>query len=47
MSMECNVYSMGVRLTLLRKRLEEEQLTPHEKEEIQELIEEIERELEV
>ena len=47
MSMECTVYSMGMRLTLLRKRLEEEQLNPDEKAEIQEQIEEIERQLEV
>jgi hypothetical protein len=38
---------MGMRLTLLRKRLEEEQLNPDEKAEIQEQIEEIERQLEV
>jgi hypothetical protein len=38
---------MGMRLTLLRKRLEEEQLNPDERAEIQESIEEIERQLEV
>ena len=46
MPMECSVYGKGVQLTLLHRRLRTEVLTPDQKRELMEAIEELERELE-
>ena len=45
--MECSVYGKGVRLTLLRRRLLYEKLTSLEREEIEKMIEDLEKELDI
>ncbi len=45
--MACSVYGKGVQLTILRKRLRTEQLTPEERKDIEKTVELLEKELDV
>jgi hypothetical protein len=45
--MECSVYGKGVQLTLLRRRLETEELTAEQRREIEEAVQELERDLDI
>lgn len=44
--MQCSIYGKGVQLTLLRRRLENEELTAEQRKEIEQAVQELERELE-
>jgi len=47
MATDCYTYGLGVELTVLRKRLQTENLSPEEKKDIEKRIKEIETLLEV